>query len=281
MLILMELRLADEFVAVGHYNSNTAGTEYCPERQPGKQLPDHIQDFVDGSKDGVIIVSFGTFIDHLPDDIIAKLCSGFTRLKQNIIWKLKNKQLCQAPKNKMLLLDWLPQNDILAHPNVKLFVSHCGIKSIMEAMYHNTPILGIPITFDQPFNSVRMEHKKQGLKMSLKTFTEEELVSKVNEILTSSIILESVKRASDVMKDKMMSPGKRASYWVNHVMKYGDKHLRTGAYKLSDLQFFMFDIYVTFFVLFIVVALVLFVIARCCCKCLIRVVCRKRKSKKE
>jgi hypothetical protein len=38
--------------------------------------------------------------------------------------------------------EWIPQNDILAHPNVLLFVSHGGLNGILESLFHGKPVLG-------------------------------------------------------------------------------------------------------------------------------------------
>ena len=32
----------------------------------------------------------------------------------------------------MQVLTWVPQNDILAHPNLRVFLSHVGINSMYE-----------------------------------------------------------------------------------------------------------------------------------------------------
>ena len=40
-----------------------------------------------------------------------------------------------------------------AHPNVKVFISHCGMLGTQEALYAGTPMLGLPIFGDQPKNA--------------------------------------------------------------------------------------------------------------------------------
>ena len=44
----------------------------------------------------------------------------------------------------MQVATWLPQNDVLGHPQTKVFLSHCGANSLYEAAYHGVPIVGLP-----------------------------------------------------------------------------------------------------------------------------------------
>jgi hypothetical protein len=40
--------------------------------------------------------------------------------------------------------DWVPQNDLLGHPSVRVFVTQGGYLSMGEAAYHGVPVLGLP-----------------------------------------------------------------------------------------------------------------------------------------
>jgi hypothetical protein len=58
-------------------------------------------------------------------------------------WQHWAQPMADAPPN-VLLSAWLPQLDILAHPNVKLFITHGGAGSLQEALCYKTPMVGIP-----------------------------------------------------------------------------------------------------------------------------------------
>lgn len=77
-------------------------------------------------------------------------CKVFASLKQKVIWKFED-DIPNLPPNVMTS-KWLPQNAILAHPNVKLFISHCGAFGTHEAINYGVPIMGMPFFGDQRRN---------------------------------------------------------------------------------------------------------------------------------
>ena len=58
------------------------------------------------------------------------------------------------------------KQDILGHPNVKLFITHGGLGSFLESLYHATPLLVMPGFVDQERNSIGL--LKHFLKILLK-----------------------------------------------------------------------------------------------------------------
>ena len=57
--------------------------------RPAKPLPDDLEEFARGSgDDGVILVSFGSILDEIDDQIIATMAAVFSSLPQRVIWKL-------------------------------------------------------------------------------------------------------------------------------------------------------------------------------------------------
>lgn len=75
------------------------------------------------------------------------LMNVFSSLKQRIVFKWETEDMPNKPDN-VLLSKWLPQQDILGHKNVKLFISHGGQSSCQESLCHQKPLVIIKKYFD-------------------------------------------------------------------------------------------------------------------------------------
>lgn len=71
----------------------------------------------------------------------------------------------------------------LAHPNIKLFITHGGLLGTTESVERGVPILGIPIFGDQPMNMKQSVNAGVGLSIDFDDLNEEELLQKIREIL--------------------------------------------------------------------------------------------------
>ena len=67
------------------------------------------------------------------------------------------------------VVEWLPQNDLLAHKDIKAFVSHVGHNSLYEAAYHGVPVVAFPLFLDQHANAKKVEHLGLGLSVDFKS----------------------------------------------------------------------------------------------------------------
>ena len=258
-------------------NTDEIGDLIC---QPAQRLPDDLQRFMDEAKDGVIIVALGTAFDYMPDEISIKFCKAFGKIRQKVLWKTKKAPLCDVPDN-IKIMPWILQNDVLAHTNTRLFLSHCGINSMIEAVHHAVPILGFPLTLDQPFNAEVIKRKGLGIVTHMRNFTAESLLKAMNKILESEEIAANMRRASAIMADKPVPASKRISFWVNHLTKHGADHLRTSAFELSHAQFLMLDIFLFIFAVLLIILLLVVCICYMCTKYVCRKLCKSAKAKRE
>ncbi|XP_067673844.1 UDP-glucuronosyltransferase 2B7-like [Haliotis asinina] len=204
-----------------------------------KPLPQEYKGFMDKAKEGVVIVSFGSNVKSLPDEISKRLLDSFSRTNYKYIFKT-DKKVKVGPN--VLLTTWMPQSDLLAHPNTKLFITHCGANGQNEAFLQGVPMIGFPIFADQPYNSMRLEYHGFGLNMDLKTFTVDDLISNINEVIQNPSYTQKIKKAAEITKLREKSPKDEAVYWIEHVLKYGGAHLRSYCQDMPLYQYLCLDV---------------------------------------
>src|SRR5262249_41774030 len=150
-------------------------------------------------------MTFGSNIPFLPLPVAEKFIVAFRQLRNHkVIWRLDNRDNLTLSDNVMAV-KWLPQSDLLADPRVKLFITHCGLNGLFESIYNGVPMLGFPLSAEQPSNAKTMEHKGYGLRMNIRDFTSEELLKNIQKILQDPLYSRAVRLASDIFKSAPMS----------------------------------------------------------------------------
>lgn len=86
-----------------------------------------------------------TFSDSIPEHIVfcfksfsnfdPKFLDSLKMFKQKVIWKYEDETLAEKVPPNVMIRKWLPQADILAHKNVRLFISHGGMFGNFEVIY--------------------------------------------------------------------------------------------------------------------------------------------------
>ena len=244
---------------------NTLAVGDIMARRPGKALPRDLEDFMSASNDGVIVLSFGSYIHIDTAEVVRKFCDAFTdrRNRLRVIWKTKEKKVCSSDDGRIMLMPWIPQNDLLADPRVQIFISHGGLIGIIESAYHAKPLIIFPVHGDQPLNAAAAETKGLAIRMDISDFSSETLLSNIDKLLHDPSYRHNANLTSAILRDRPHTAAQRVSAMIDHVIKYGDEHLRTGAFELSIAQFFMFDIFA--FLLTACIAVLLAVILMCYC----------------
>ena len=249
--------------------------------RPGKALPRDLEDFLSASKDGVILMSFGSYFDLDVPEIVRKICDAFSdrRNRLRVIWKTKDRKICTSDDGRIKLMPWIPQNDLLADPRVQMFISHGGFNSIIESAYHAKPLIIFPIHGDQLSNAAAAEFKGFAIRMDISDFDSEMLLSNIETLLHDPTYRRKAQLSSAILRDRPQTAAQRVSAMIDHVIKYGDKHLRTGAFDLSTAQFFMFDLFVFLLAACIAVLLAVILMCYCICRTCRRCCCTRKKLK--
>ena len=211
-----------------------------------KKLPNNIQEFLDSADDGVILFSMGSIVKAVdwPEEKREAFVKAFGKLKHKVLWKYENDTLPNKPSNVMIN-PWIPQRDILAHRNVKLFLTHGGLLGTTEALVEGVPVLGFPIFGDQKMNMAKAVSKGYGLSIDLADVTEENISSSLHEILSNPKYRENAKVISSRFVDRPMTPQETVVYWTEYAVRHkGAPHLRAAGNSLNALELHSIDVYI-------------------------------------
>ncbi|XP_017482511.1 PREDICTED: UDP-glucuronosyltransferase 2B4-like isoform X2 [Rhagoletis zephyria] len=230
--------------------------------KPAKPLPKDLQSYLDNSTHGVIYFSLGSYLQStdIPFEKIQLLLNAFARLEQNVLWKFENHDTnTKLPKN-VKIYKWLPQNDILAHPNLKLFITHGGIFSTQEGIHWGKPLLCIPFFGDQHRNAMKVTRAGYARTLSFDTITSEDLVHNIRMLINDDIYKRKAMEASRLFRDNPTIALQEASFWLEYVIRHnGAIHLKSHGAYMPLYQYLLLDVLagVVLF-LFLVVSLIAF-----------------------
>ena len=190
--------------------------------------------------------------------LFISILDTFKGLKQRVLWKYEDEFLDGIPSNVMIR-KWMPQNDILAHPNVILFISHGGMFGTMEAFYHGVPLLTIPFYCDQFRNAMRIDASGHGQFLQHRYITVDTFSKAINEIISNKSYMNKMKDTSTIFKDNLVHPMDEAMYWIEYVAKFkGAPHLKSYAAYMPWYTYLLLDVFLVNLLAILVSLLVIY-----------------------
>ncbi|XP_053693539.1 UDP-glycosyltransferase UGT5-like [Sabethes cyaneus] len=211
--------------------------------RPTKPLPRDIKQFMDEAEHGVIYFSLGAYMQSsaMPIEKRLTLLKVFSKLKQRVIWKFETDQIDNVPDNVMVT-KWAPQNDILAHEKVILFISHGGQFGTFESMYHGVPVLFIPFFGDQHRNAIRAVRNGFAAKILFADITEESITAVLRELIDNKQYYRRAKEISFLFRDTIVDPMNESIFWMEYVIRHkGAPHLKFNAVNYSIVEYLLLD----------------------------------------
>ncbi|GFP96573.1 UDP-glucose flavonoid 3-o-glucosyltransferase 6 [Phtheirospermum japonicum] len=123
----------------------------------------------------VVFVCFGSQ-GSLGEDQVRQLATGIERSGKRFLWALRRRApsgsgfpIEYAGYEEVLpegflgrtsragrVVGWVPQLDVLSHPAVGGFVSHCGWNSVLESVWCGVPIATWPLYAEQQMNAFQL-----------------------------------------------------------------------------------------------------------------------------
>ena len=207
-------------------------------------IPNNIQHFIEGAGEhGVILFTMGFIFDPtaVPGEVVATLLTAFSRLPQRVIVKYDSAEVAATAPNNVLVVPWVPQQAVLAHPATRLFITHCGIHGVLEAIHHGVPMVGIPVFVDQ--SDVLTRIVDHGIGVGLEKGTgPEEIEAAVVLVRDTPSYRQRVQELSRLMRLRRHSPLEDSVWLLEYVAGTGGApHLLLASRHLTLAQYYSLD----------------------------------------
>nr|QPA18381.1 UDP-gluconosyltransferase [Trialeurodes vaporariorum] len=213
-----------------------------------EKLPQSIEDWLDGAELGVVLFSLGSNMQSasLPESVRSNFLKYFAQLPAGyrVVWKWEAGGKVPGQSDNILAIKWSPQQSILAHPKLKVFITQGGLQSFQEAVHYGVPTVGIPWFGDQEMNVAKMIDAGIGTRILPKELQSyEKIKSAIDAVLYDDGYMKNMKRLSAISQDFTSQAVDKAVFWVEHVARFGGaSHLRPSTAVATYFEFFCYDI---------------------------------------
>nr|XP_003705446.1 PREDICTED: UDP-glucuronosyltransferase 1-2-like [Megachile rotundata] len=238
-------------------------TSFHIEKNP-PPVPKDLKRFMDESKEGFIYMSLGSNARSadIPMHVKQIFFDVFSKLPYRIVWKYEED--FPVKLDNVFTAKWLPQQSILAHPNIKLFIYQGGLQSTEETVSFTVPVLGFPVLADQDYQTSRMDVLGVGKRLEITTVTREELDHAIKEIITNKEYKERMIKLRELIRDVPYDAVDNLVWWTEYVIRHkGAPHLRSTLTSQPWYQRYDLDVVVFLsIVAFVIVSTLVNIIAR-------------------
>uniref|UniRef100_A0ACD5YFY7 Uncharacterized protein n=1 Tax=Avena sativa TaxID=4498 RepID=A0ACD5YFY7_AVESA len=112
----------------------------------------------------VVFASFGS-LSNLDPAEMCEVAAGLLDAGRPFLWAVRSSESHKLPDGYVdaiaprggMVVSWCPQLEVLAHPAVGCFLTHCGWNSTAEALVAGVPMVALPQWTDQPMNAKYVE----------------------------------------------------------------------------------------------------------------------------
>ncbi|XP_071050127.1 UDP-glucosyltransferase 2-like [Onthophagus taurus] len=215
-----------------------------------EKLPQDVQNFLD-KHDQVIYFAFGSNFNSksIPEEKLEAIFDALRKYGKPVLWKFDDDEL-PAGLEHVKIGKWFPQTAVLAHKNVKAFITHCGRLSTLESLYYGVPMIGISLFAEQAHNAAEMAHLGYAVWVKFNELTKGKLYKALVEITENPKYYNEAQLRSKIMQKENQI--EKAINWIEHVVEYkGAVYLRNAGVDLPWYQFWMVDV-ISFVIILII-----------------------------
>jgi UDP:flavonoid glycosyltransferase YjiC (YdhE family) len=110
----------------------------------------------------IVYVNYGS-VTVMTEQHLKEFAWGLANSKHPFLWIVRPdvvlggsanlpEQFFEETNDRGLLVSWCPQEQVLAHPSIGLFLTHCGWNSTLESICYGVPIICWPFFSEQHTN---------------------------------------------------------------------------------------------------------------------------------
>lgn len=140
----------------------------------------------------VVYIGFGGVLVPPPNEILA-IAEALDAKRIPFLWSLpddfKNllpNEFFENTSGIGKVVPWTPQLQVLSHPSVGVYITHCGYNSVMESVLANVPVIGRPLVGDNPVNCRLVEEVwRIGVRVEGGIFTKNGMINALDVVMCS------------------------------------------------------------------------------------------------
>jgi UDP:flavonoid glycosyltransferase YjiC (YdhE family) len=187
------------------------------------ELPSELGEWLNAGRP-VVFVNLGTLARPRPA-LAEEIARALAGSEFRALWVTRDQAVSAAPNVRVE--PWVAsQLGVLAHPNVKVFVSHCGVNSVHESLAAGTPIVGIPMLADQRDMAMRVQDAGVGKALEKDGLTAQTLRGAILAVLHEPAYARLI---APIQSSFELAGGvRRAADLVEHAAVFGVEHYGVG-----------------------------------------------------
>ncbi|KAL3288266.1 hypothetical protein HHI36_002714 [Cryptolaemus montrouzieri] len=231
-------------------------------------LPSVLLKILDEAENGVIYLSLGTNVrfEYVEENLKEDILKALGELPYTVLCKWEKEDFPGKPKN-VILRKWLPQPSILAHPNVKVFVTQGGLQSSEEAIINGVPLVIIPFMGDQYWNAKMLTSRGMAETVLPESVTRELLRDTIMKVANDEKYRMKAQELRSIFLDQPRTGLQEIVWWCEYVIRHkGAQHLRSPSADISFYEFYMLDvlavILITLFLTYVVLRKIVRILIR-------------------
>ncbi|KAK5640239.1 hypothetical protein RI129_011050 [Pyrocoelia pectoralis] len=237
--------------------------------KPPQPLPQTVESFIESSPNGIIYVS----LESISSKTLNIIQKSLEEVPYNSIMRYDGNLVSDT--GKLLVDQWTPQQDILRHRGVKLFITHGGAQSVEEAIYFKVPMLMLPTHSDQRAMAHCMLSKDVALSLNHDAMKKKQFKSAILDLLENAKYRRKMKYLNELVHDQPFTGLETAIWWADYVIRNkGARHLKHNNTDIPWYQYLLLDIICFFlsifllmiFLIYLTIRIITYIVRWCCFK---------------